>query len=337
MAGDGAAQGPEGLGDISDRSVEEVSRMLAGVRLEPGGSLWSTLEQDGRKGVQRLLARAIRNRRAAARELERIRSMRRFEERLWHEGLPAVAGIDEAGRGPLAGPVVAAAVVLPRDREIPGIDDSKKLSPAKREELCAIIRREAVAVSVGRASENVIDEVNILNATHRAMRDAVNGLSRVPDHVLVDGGPIPELAVPQTAIVRGDELSTVIAAASIIAKVSRDREMVELDREYPGYGFAKHKGYGTPDHIAALARLGPCEIHRRSFRVVRDAAGGYSARYLEFRAELLGATSESALVAVAGRIRAAKEDIAGYELSRLRGLYKRCHRRIAAGVLTGRR
>jgi ribonuclease HII len=201
-----------------------------------------------------------------------------FEARAGRHGARAVAGVDEAGRGPLAGPVVAAAVILAPERPVPGVADSKVLSPARRERLYDAIRSAARAVGVGIVAPDEIDRVNILQATIRAMTAAVNNL-RAPDgdgvaadYLLIDALTLPDVPLPQDGIVRGDGRSVSIAAASIIAKVTRDRLMVDMDRRYPGYGFAVHKGYPTRDHRSALVRLGPCPEHRRSFRGVN--AGG---------------------------------------------------------------
>jgi ribonuclease HII len=258
--------------------------------------------------------------------------MRRHEATCWAAGARHVAGVDEAGRGPLAGPVVAAAVILPRELSIHGIDDSKKLTPARREELFELIVRDATAVGTGIVSHEVIDEINILRATHRAMREALGALEVAPDHVLVDGDEVPEIGFPQTAINQGDRLSTAVAAASIVAKVTRDRMLVEFEEQFPGYGFARHKGYGTKEHISALTRLGPCEIHRRSFRIVLDAAGGMSELYSGFRAALLASDGHERLDRIAREIAREKERLAPYELSKLRSLYKRCHVRLQAGI-----
>ena len=181
------------------------------------------------------------------------------------------AGVDEAGRGPLAGPVVAAAVILDPARPIPGLDDSKRLSPQRREALDAEIRARAAGWAIARVDVDVIDAINVLEATMLAMREAVARLVPAPERVLVDGNRCPDLPCPTRAVVRGDATVAVIGAASILAKVARDREMVEMDRRYPGYGFARHKGYGTRAHREALLRLGPSPIHRRSFAPVRSA------------------------------------------------------------------
>jgi ribonuclease HII len=182
-----------------------------------------------------------------------------------------VAGVDEAGRGPLAGEVVAAAVILDPSAPIEGLDDSKKLSAARREALSGLVRARALAWSVARASVEEIDRLNILNASLLAMRRAVDALGLRPAHVLVDGNRCPDWRYAATAVVGGDARVPAISAASVLAKVERDRAMCVLEREYPGYGFALHKGYPTPAHLEALARLGPCPAHRRSFAPVRLA------------------------------------------------------------------
>lgn len=192
------------------------------------------------------------------------------EELAFRKGYRLVAGIDEAGRGPLAGPVVAAAVILPVGADLPGIDDSKKLSPSRREKLFDLIQEVSVAVGVGVSDHCCIDRINILQATLRAMAMAVGELSFPPDFLLVDGtSPIP-VDIPQKTIKKGDSSSISIAAASIVAKVTRDRMMIDYDRLYPGYGFADHKGYGSASHLAAIATLGPSPIHRRTFRGVKE-------------------------------------------------------------------
>jgi ribonuclease HII len=190
-----------------------------------------------------------------------------YERGLWKSGIRLVAGVDEAGRGPLAGPVVAAAVILPQETVIKGVDDSKKLSAAQRDDLFEKIHRVALAVGVGIASHLVIDEINILQATMRAMADAVAKLHPAPEYLLVDGNLYYNKGVPYQTIVEGDAQSCSIAAASIVAKVTRDRIMCELDERYPEYGFKQHKGYCTPQHLAAITQFGRCEIHRKSFKV----------------------------------------------------------------------
>ena len=188
-----------------------------------------------------------------------------YEDAAHRDGFRLVCGIDEAGRGPLAGPVFAAAVILPDHVRIDGLNDSKKVAPKKREELYDVILRTALAYGIGFATEKEIDEINILQATFLAMRRAFDKLEPKPDCALVDGNRMPCLGTETRLIVKGDSLSASIAAASILAKVSRDRVMCRIDEIYPGYGFAKHKGYGTGLHVKLLQKLGPCPVHRRTF------------------------------------------------------------------------
>jgi ribonuclease HII len=213
-----------------------------------------------------------------------ISSRFRYELELLERGVTRIAGVDEAGRGPLAGPVFAAAVILPADwirhglpEPLQKVNDSKQLTPATRECLFAeLTSRPEIHYAIAQVEAPLIDQINILRATHRAMNLALAQLRPPPEHVLVDGLPFNSMQLPQTALVSGDALSYSIAAASILAKVSRDRLMIQLDRAYPGYGFAEHKGYGTRDHIAALKALGACPIHRQSFAPCRPPARAQS-------------------------------------------------------------
>jgi ribonuclease HII len=203
----------------------------------------------------------------------------RFEIALVEQGMTRIAGVDEAGRGPLAGPVFAAAVILPTEWILDGlpkplraVNDSKQLNPALRDELFGeLTSRPEIRFAIAQVPEQMIDQINILQATHRAMNEALAQLNPAPQHVLVDGLRVKSMPWPQTPIVSGDALSYSIAAASILAKVSRDRLMIQLDGQYPGYGFAEHKGYGTPEHLAAIQARGPCPIHRQSFAPFRPA------------------------------------------------------------------
>lgn len=194
--------------------------------------------------------------------------MTRFEQAAYAKGYRKLAGLDEAGRGPLAGPVVAAAVIFPRGHFIPGLRDSKKLSALKREILMGEVTREALAIGIGIVDHKVIDKINIFQSTLLAMRRAVESLSVQPDFLLIDALRLPAYAVAQQSIIKGDDLSISIAAASVVAKVTRDRLMLEYDQLYPEYNFKAHKGYGTKEHLEALRIHGPCVVHRRSFRGV---------------------------------------------------------------------
>ena len=219
---------------------------------------------DERQGVQKLVQSAEKKKQALEAELKRLMDMRKYEDS--HNDLQYICGIDEVGRGPLAGPVYAAAVILPKNVNILYLNDSKKLSEKKREELYSEIMDKAIAVGIGYREQDRIDEINILQATFEAMEMAVNNLSVKPELLLIDAVHIPQLEMyKQESIIKGDAKSVSIAAASIVAKVTRDHLMEKYDLEYPGYGFASNKGYGSQEHIEALKRLGPSPIHRKSF------------------------------------------------------------------------
>lgn len=239
---------------------QELRVACSGEELE---AFIAAYKEDERKSVQTLVSQA--GKKAAALEMEkaRLEEMCRYEKE--YEAYDFICGIDEVGRGPLAGPVVAGAVVLPRGARILYVNDSKKLTPRKREELNEIILKEALTYGIGVVGPERIDEINILNATYEAMRQAVGKLSIKPDILLNDAVTIPGLSMPQVPIIKGDASSISIACASIIAKVYRDRMMEDYDREYPGYGFASNKGYGSAAHTEAIRTNGPCPIHRRTF------------------------------------------------------------------------
>lgn len=220
-------------------------------------------QNDERSGVVALCNQAVKRMAAYEKEVARMEEMFAYEKQF--AAFTAICGIDEVGRGPLAGPVVAGAVILPKDCDILYLNDSKKLSAKMRDKLYDEIMEKAVAVGIGYASEKRIDEINILNATYEAMREAIEKCGIKPDILLNDAVTIPGVSVKQVPIIKGDAKSASIAAASIVAKVTRDRLMEEMDEKYPGYGFASNKGYGSAEHIAALKKIGPCEIHRRTF------------------------------------------------------------------------
>lgn len=245
------------------KTIQAIREELAGAsgrRLEELAALYG---QDGRAGVQKAVQKALREQEKLETERRRIEGMKVYERQYAGKGL--VCGIDEVGRGPLAGPVVAGAVILPVDEEILYLNDSKQLSAKKREELYDVIMEKAVAVGLGCVSPQRIDEINILQATYEAMRQAIGRLSLTPAVLLNDAVTIPGVDIPQVPIVKGDAKSVSIAAASIVAKVTRDRMMVEYGENMPEYGFASNKGYGSAAHIAALKQHGPSPIHRRSF------------------------------------------------------------------------
>jgi Ribonuclease HII len=217
------------------------------------------------KDESKLLKKQLKEKAAMEMEYARFKNMCIYEEQAYGEGVQIIGGIDEAGRGPLAGPVVAACVILPREVFIKDLNDSKKLTPAKRDLLYDEIREKALSIGIGTADEKCIDEINILNATKKAMQMAIEAIKPVPELLLIDAVKLENVSIRQIPIIKGDALSISIAAASIIAKVTRDRLITEIDEQYPVYGFKKHKGYGTEDHINAIKKYGICPIHRISF------------------------------------------------------------------------
>jgi ribonuclease HII len=259
--------------DIARLSVSELRERFV-VRGRPlPADCEAALAEDGRAGARAVYEAVCKRRRENRAEGQRLRHLLRYETELWERGIERIAGVDEAGMAPLAGPVVAAAVILPKDFRPRGIDDSKQIDAEERARLAAEIKASAICWAVGIASVEEIDAINIYHAGLLAMRRAVEGLAQCPQHLLVDARKLRELAIPQDGIVRGDALSLTIAAASIIAKTTRDRMMAEFDEVHPGFGFARHKGYPTAEHFAAIAERGVCAIHRRSFAPVRQALG----------------------------------------------------------------
>ncbi|HET7753811.1 MAG TPA: ribonuclease HII [Anaeromyxobacteraceae bacterium] len=259
--------------DIARLSVSELRERFV-VRGRPlPAECEAVLAQDPRAGARAVYDAVCKRRRGNRAEGQRLRHLLRYENELWERGVERVAGVDEAGMAPLAGPVVAAAVILPRDFRPRGIDDSKQIDAEERERLAVEIKGAAICWAVGIASVEEIDTVNIYHAGLLAMRRAVEGLAHCPQHLLIDARRLRDVAIPQDGIVHGDALSLTIAAASIVAKTTRDRMMAELDQVHPGFGFARHKGYPTAEHFAAIAERGVCPIHRRSFAPVRLALG----------------------------------------------------------------
>ncbi|HTI45338.1 MAG TPA: ribonuclease HII [Casimicrobiaceae bacterium] len=308
---------------VDELSVDEIrQRYLEGRELVSARVL-NILQRDPRQGVRRLHA-ALKKRYARQRE-ERLRldAMRHFELVLWKSGVRDIAGVDEVGMGPLAGPVVAAAVVFPPETDIAGVDDSKRLEPAVREELALEIRAKATGIGLGICSVEEIDQVNIYHAGLLAMRRAVEALPCSPQHVLVDARTIPGVEAPQNTFNKGDGINFSIAAASIIAKTERDAMMETLDRQYPGYGFASHKGYSTPEHRDALVRLGPSAVHRMSFPVLHELQGEFSALFYTLKKQLDEARTRVALDAFESELRAQAAILAERECKKLRLLVAR--------------
>lgn len=245
------------------KSISEIKEEFSTAQLSQLAGLMRQYADDPRNGVQKLLAKAQKDLDKLETERNRTEAMKVYEKQYRDCGV--ICGIDEVGRGPLAGPVVACAVILPEDEEILYLNDSKQLSAKKRDGLYDVICEKAVSIGIGIVGPERIDEINILQATYEAMRQAVSKLTPQPDVLLNDAVTIPGLSMKQVPIIKGDAKSVSIAAASIVAKVTRDRMMVDYDSVYPGYDFASNKGYGSAAHIAALKEKGPTEIHRRSF------------------------------------------------------------------------
>ncbi|MCL6586350.1 MAG: ribonuclease HII [Anoxybacillus sp.] len=249
------------------RTVKEIEQLLR--TLDEHHPLFQEIARDERKSVQNLLMRWYKQKERAQKEQNQWKQMSQYEQSLYAKGVTFVAGIDEAGRGPLAGPVVAAAVILPKDAYLPGLNDSKKLSEAKREALFAQIQATAISIGIGIVSAKEIDERNIYQATKQAMVQAIEQLTPKPEYLLIDAMELP-LAVPQQSLIKGDANSVSIAAASVVAKVTRDAIMKQLGEQYPQYGFEKHMGYGTEYHLQAIRTYGVTEHHRRSFAPVKE-------------------------------------------------------------------
>lgn len=250
------------------QTIKEIEMILQSVT-EPDDPFVKKCQQDERKGVQALLQRWKKKQEELMAEKRRFEKMMVYEREAQKQGFQYVAGIDEVGRGPLAGPVVAAAVILPENIFISGINDSKKLSSKKREQLYQEIKNEALAIGIGVVGADVIDEINIYQATKKAMNIAINQLSIFPDFLLIDAMKI-DTPITQRSLIKGDSLSVSIASASIIAKVYRDRLMMEYSKKYPEYQFEKNAGYGTREHIQAIRKFGPTPIHRKTFAPIKE-------------------------------------------------------------------
>ena len=249
-------------------TIKEVKERLAMID-ELDHPLFEELILDGRAGVQAAISKRKRELQKQVDEDLRLEKMLAYEKELYTQGIHLIAGVDEVGRGPLAGPVVAAAVILPKACKIPGLNDSKKIPKAKHKEIYEAVLQNAIAIGVGVKDNHVIDQVNIYEATKLAMMEAIGQLEPQPQHLLIDAMKL-DLPISQTSIIKGDANSLSIAAASIVAKVTRDQMMEEFDREYPGYDFAQNAGYGTAKHLDGLEQLGVTPIHRRSFEPVKS-------------------------------------------------------------------
>jgi ribonuclease HII len=315
---------------VEELSVDEIRQRYLDSDSPVSPQILTRLQRDKRQGVQKLYV-ALRRRFERERD-ERVRmdAMRHFERLLWKSGIDDIAGVDEAGVAPLAGPVVAAAVMFPPQTEIAGVDDSKKLDAETRERLAGEIRAKASGVAVGIATVAEIDELNIYHAALLAMRRAVEGLPRAPQHVLVDARTVPGIPMPQNAFNKGDGINFSIAAASIIAKTTRDAMMEALDREYPGYGFAGHKGYPTAEHREAFFKLGPSAVHRMSFPVIHEMLGEYTPRFYALRTQLFASETRDAMALFEAALKASMPELAEPEYKKLRLLTLRRWKLVAA-------
>ncbi|MFL6651331.1 MAG: ribonuclease HII [Sulfurifustaceae bacterium] len=282
--------------DLKSLSIKEIrSRYLLCPDQPVSMHVLNALRRDERQGVRELHGLLKKRYLDERRERARLDGMLNFERVLWKSGVQHIAGVDEVGVGPLAGPVVAAAVVFAPGTVIPGVDDSKRLDPDRRSEIAAAIHREAVGIGIGMASVEEIDNINVYQAGLLAMRRAVEALPIAPQHVLVDARTIPGVVAPQNPFTKGDGINFSIAAASIVAKTHRDALMEELDHRYPEYGFRQHKGYSTPQHQAAIRRFGPCPLHRLSYPFIRELRGQYSPKFYELQQALAHAPNRRTL------------------------------------------
>lgn len=306
---------------LSQMRLAEIRKILA--ETPPDEAVSAQLLRDSRAGVQKLALPAPARKSRETRRTSRHEEMLAFERNFLREEVAVIAGVDEAGRGPLAGPVTAGCVILPENTRFPGLDDSKRMTPRAREEVYDRIIHEARAWSVAVISHLDIDELGILGAALKGMRVAVRNLGITPDLVLVDGNVLPGLPCRERAIVGGDGRCLSIAAASVIAKVTRDRIMIELDGRYPGYGFAGHKGYAAAEHVAAIRSLGPSDIHRFSFHTSTTVAPpGTVRRALEQRFRSAGTLSE--LESAAAGVRRNSRFFEEADLDHLRGVFREC-------------
>ena len=307
--------------ELAGMTIAQIRAEVA--EWESGDPGWALLEADRRVGVRRLVVERRRRDAREQAESQRRERLLHFERRLWAQGVGRVAGVDEAGRGCLAGPVVAAAVVLPPDCVITGINDSKKLSRTQREGLYEELVAKALSVGIGQVEAAEIDQLNILQASLKAMRLALENVHPPPDRVLIDGHLPARSPYPEQAIIDGDARSLSIAAASIVAKVHRDRLMCECDARYPEYGFAAHKGYGSAAHLAALDAHGPCPLHRRSFGpVAARVAEPRSELFLSFEEGLYDCANLAELERLAQFVKEATDELTADELTALRGVYR---------------
>ena len=313
---------------LAKLSLKEIQQQYASDRAAVSAAILRKLQRDSRTGARKLYKILLKRYQEQRKERNRLEAMLHFERLLWKAGIHHIAGVDEVGMGPLAGPVVAAAVIFPPGTEIEDVDDSKALDEESRVRLDMQIREKAAALAIGVVEVEEIDRINIYHAGIRAMQLALASLSVAPQHVLVDSRTIPGLSQPQNSFDKGDGINFSIASASIVAKVYRDRLMTELDRMYPGYGFATHKGYATPEHQRAIRELGPCPIHRRSFDYIRELCGQYCDLYYALKQRGYAATSRAELSDWESAVKAASPSLSINENKKLHLLTGRLWKRM---------
>jgi ribonuclease HII len=309
-------------------SLKEIQEKYSAPEAPISPQILRRLQRDSRTGAQKLYKTLSRRFDDQSRERRRLDAMLHFERLLWKAGIVHIAGVDEVGIGPLAGPVVAAAVVFSPGTEIDGIDDSKALDEESRRNLDGTIRARASGIGIGVVEVEEIDRLNIYHAGLRAMNLAVAALPVSPQHILVDSRTIPDLPQPQNSFDKGDGLNFSIAAASIVAKVYRDRLMTDLDGVFPGYGFAEHKGYATPFHQDAIRKMGPCSVHRRSFDYIRELCGQYSETFYALKEEGARIADRKLLSAWEKRVKDAAATLSPMESKKLLLMARRLWNRV---------
>ena len=316
--------------DFRKMSVGDLRRHFLSESRPVSGQTLAKLRKDPRRAARDLCRILERRRREHQREAVRVRSMLYFEGVLWKSGVERIAGVDEVGIGPLAGPVVAAAVIFPRDVFLEGIDDSKKLDPEQRTLLREHILQAALAHSIAVVEAEEVDALNVYRAGLEAMRRAVAALSPQPQHILVDAREIPGLDAPQNRFDKGDGINFSIAAASILAKTHRDSLMEGFHALYPQYGFDRHKGYSTAAHQRALQEHGPCPLHRRSFPFVREVCGKFSEAFYQYKAAMAGAPGRGELADVDKKLQGLQDSFTDYEWRKLRMCSQRAWSRLSS-------
>ena len=310
-------------------SLKEIQDKYGANRAAVSAAILRKLQRDPRPGARRLYKILAKRYDDQKKERNRLDAMLHFERLLWKAGIQHIAGVDEVGMGPLAGPVVAAAVVFPPGAEIEGVDDSKALDEEARMRLDKDIREKASAFAIGVVEVEEIDRINIYHAGIHAMQLALSNLPVTPQHILVDSRTVPGFAQPQNSFDKGDGINFSIACASIVAKVYRDRLMMELDSKYPGYGFASHKGYATPEHQRAIREFGPCPIHRRSFDYIRELRGEYCVLYYSLKEQGYACATRAELAVWEAAMKAAEPKLSFNENKKLRLMATRLWKRMA--------